>query len=107
MNKLDDIRIKQSECRERGRALLALETRTAEQETELRELTPKAQALEVEYRAAVITEPEPDEGRPVAGDAETREREDLARGACVGARRSRRSASPSRWWRAARPTIRW
>ena len=84
MNKLDDIRIKQSECRERGRALLALETRTAEQETELRELTPKAQALEVEYRAAVVSEPEPDEGRPVAGDTETRERDALARGACVG-----------------------
>ena len=77
MTALQRNRVQRSEHREKVNALLGIEERTPEQEAELRERTGKLQALEVEYRAAVLLE-EVEEVREVDGlDSEARERLEL------------------------------
>ena len=56
MTNKQKIQMKQSEVRERINALLSQEERSEQEVTELRELTTKAQALETEYRAALVSE---------------------------------------------------
>ena len=89
MTKAQEIQIKQSEVRERINELLGIATddRTDEQATELRELTGKAQGLEVELRAALVLETPPTvdvdgNGRPT--DPEVRERLELRGRATFG-----------------------
>ena len=89
MTKAQEIQIKQSELRERINELLGIATddRTDEQATELRELTGKAQGLEVELRAALVLETPPTvdvdgNGRPT--DPEVRERLELRGRATFG-----------------------
>ena len=78
--------IRLSEIRERLNVLLNVETRTAEQETELVTLTNESATCEREYRAALTAEDVPTgETPPSEADAETRERRALARDSRVGA----------------------
>ena len=87
MTKVQELQIKQSEIRERLNELLAVETRTAEQNTELATATTEIQALEPELRAAILAQPDPPAVH-VGGehvDPETRERLDLRGRATLGA----------------------
>ena len=88
MTKSQELLVQQSEIREKLNGLLAKETRNEAEDAELRELTAKAQRIEPELRAALVADEAADlEARAAAGvvpDAETRERETLARGAQVG-----------------------
>ena len=87
MTKSQELQIRMSEIRQRLNELLGVESRTAEQQTELETLTTEAARREPELRAALAAEPDP-EVRTTAtdgADAETRERVNLARGARVGA----------------------
>lgn len=65
------IEIAQSERRQKVNELLGVETRSAEQQTELETLTSQLQAGEVELRAAIAAEPP--ETRTATVDSETRE----------------------------------
>ena len=62
MTNRQKIQIKQSEVRERINVLLSQEERNEAEGNELRELTTKAQTLETEFRAAVVSEGE-EEGK--------------------------------------------
>ena len=59
MTPTQKIQIRQSELRESLNKLLDRDERTPEQDTELRELTDKAVATEVELRAAIVAAPDP------------------------------------------------
>ena len=83
MTILQGLQVKQSEVREKICKLLALETRTEEQDAELVTLTAEGQKIEPEIRAALVAEPDPAETR-VEGDAETRELQRLTERASVG-----------------------
>ena len=87
MTDFQRITLRQSEVRSRLRELLAVETRTTEQATEFDALTAEASSLEVEYRAAILSDPQPagDPADPSALDAETRERINLRGRASLGA----------------------
>ena len=59
LTKAQSIEVKLSEKRQRLNELLAIETRTAEQTTEMEGLTTAVQKLEPEHRAALVAEPDP------------------------------------------------
>ena len=59
LTKAQSIEVKLSEKRQRLNELLAIETRTAEQTTEMEGLTTSVQKLEPEHRAALVAEPDP------------------------------------------------
>ena len=77
------IEVEQSTHRERINALLGQETRSAEEGTELSTLTARMQALEIEYRAAVVAEPDTSTVTPTM-DSEHRERLELRSKASLG-----------------------
>ena len=87
------ISIKQSETRQKINDLLGKDDLTDEQRAELADLTKTAQNLEIEYRAALVAEGEP-ETRNLEPDAEMRERLEL---------RSRASLTATSCWRGGRP----
>ena len=72
MTAVQTIQIRLSECRQRLNTLLQVETRSAEEQTEMEALTTEVSAKEPELRAAIAAEPDPEEVL-VEGDAETRE----------------------------------
>ena len=61
MRKSLKLALRQSEIRQRLNELLALDTRTDDQDTELETLTTEAQRLEPELRAALVAEAEADQ----------------------------------------------
>ena len=65
--------LKRSAARQKLNDLLAVETRTAEQDKQLEDLSAEAQRLEVEYRAQMLAEPDKDELIVPTGDPELRE----------------------------------
>ena len=81
MKPADRLRIQQSETRERINELLA-EDATDESRAEMRELTTRAQNIEVELRAAIVAEPDA-EVRTVPMDSEHRERLQLRQAASL------------------------
>ena len=83
MTAAQTIQIRLSECRQTLNSLLQVETRSAEQQTELEALTKEVSAKEPELRAALAAEPNPNEVL-VEGDAETRELQRLTERANVG-----------------------
>ena len=84
MTAAQTIQIRLSECRQRLNELLGIETRSAEEQTEMEALTNEVSAKEPELRAALAAEPDPQEV-VVEGDAETRELALLTERANVGA----------------------
>ena len=68
MTILQKLQLRQSEIRQAINTLLGNDARTDEQQGELEKLTGEGQGLEVELRAALIAEPDPNETR-VSGDA--------------------------------------
>ena len=77
------IQIRLSSCRQRLNELLGVETRSAEEQTEMEALTNEVSAKEPELRAALAAEPDPQEV-VVEGDAETRELQRLTDKSNVG-----------------------
>ena len=74
MTILQGLQVKQSEVREKICKLLALETRTEEQDGELVRLTAEGQKIEPEIRAAIVAQPDENEVITKTGDPEQRER---------------------------------
>ena len=83
MTAAQTIQIRLSTCRQTLNELLQVETRSAEQQTEMEALTKEVSAKEPELRAAIAAEPDPEEVL-VKGDAETRELAQLTERANVG-----------------------
>ena len=83
MTAAQTIQVRLSFLRENLNRLLSIETRSAEEQTEMETLTAEVSAKEPELRAALAAEPNPDETR-VSGDAETRELAQLTERANVG-----------------------
>ena len=83
MTAAQTIQIRLSNCRQTLNELLQVETRSAEQQTEMEALTKEVSAKEPELRAAIAAEPDPEEVL-VKGDAETRELAQLTERANVG-----------------------
>ena len=88
MTKSQKLLLRQSEIREKLNTLLAKETRSDDENAELRALTTEGTAIEPEIRAAMVADQAAvDDATRAAGnvpDAETRERQRLAEGAHVG-----------------------
>ena len=76
MTKYQKLLLEQSEKRQRLNDLLGKETLSDEEHSEMDGLTKRAQEIEVETRAALVLEGEP-ETREVTGDAQHRERVEL------------------------------
>ena len=74
MTILQKLQLRQSEIREKLNMLLGRDERSENETAELESLTGEGQALEVELRAALIAEPDPQEVVTDTGDPETRER---------------------------------
>ena len=101
MTKVQELQVRQSEVRQKLNELLGVETRTAEQQTELEAVWPqRCRSSSPRLRAAIAAEPNPEVRTTATDDPETRERNALARDARVGefiahgrsiARRSRRA----------------
>ena len=83
MLKSTQIELRQSEIRERCKALLAIETRSEAETKEMGDLTAESQKLEPELRAAKVVEGT-DEVTLTKEDAETRERLELRGKARLG-----------------------
>ena len=83
MTAAQTLMIKLSSARQRLNELLQVETRSAEEQTEMETLTAEVSKREPELRAALAAEPDPNETR-VEGDAETRELRELTERANVG-----------------------
>ena len=83
MTILQKLQIEQSSVREAINLLLALETRSADQDSELEKLTGVGQALEPQIRAAIIASPDPQETISV-GDASDLELRSLIHDASPG-----------------------
>ena len=83
MTPAQTIQIRLSTCRQTLNELLQVETRSAEQQTEMEALTKEVSAKEPELRAALAAEIPANETR-VSGDAETREFAQLTERANVG-----------------------
>ena len=83
MTAAQTIQCRLSECRQRLNTLLQVETRSAEEQTEMEALTNEVSVKEPELRAALAAEPDPEETR-VEGDAETRELAQLTARSNVG-----------------------
>ena len=67
------IQLKRSSCRQRLNELLGVETRSAEEQTEMETLTAEVTKREPELRAALAAEPDPQEVVTATGDPEQRE----------------------------------
>ena len=74
MTILQKLQLRQSEIREKINELLGNDSRSEEQQAELEKLTGEGQGLEVELRAAIVAEPDPQEVVTATGDPEQRER---------------------------------
>ena len=74
MLKSQKLMVSQSEAREKINGLLGLETLDDSQRTELEGLTKRMQELEVEFRAAIVSEPDPETRANTTLDSEARER---------------------------------
>ena len=83
MTAVQTIQIRLSECRQRLNTLLQVETRSAEEQTEMEALTNEVGAKEPELRAALASEPDPQEV-VTTGDPEAREIAQLTERANVG-----------------------
>ena len=83
MTAAQTLMIKLSSARQRLNELLQVETRSAEEQTEMETLTAEVSKREPELRAALAAEPDPKE-HLVEGDAETREIAQLTERANVG-----------------------
>ena len=79
------IMLRLSSARQRLNELLQVETRSAEQNTEMETLTAEVSKREPELRAALASEVPTNEVTTSTGDAETRERRELRGKAKVGA----------------------
>ena len=77
MTTLQNLQIRQSTIREKINGLLGNDARTEDETAALEKLTGEAQGLEVELRAALVTEIDPQEVVTDTGDPETRERLEL------------------------------
>ena len=77
MTPVQTLQIRLSSCRQRLNELLGVETRSAEEQTELEALTGEVSKKEPELRAAIAAEPDPQEVVTDTGDPETRERLEL------------------------------
>ena len=77
MTAAQTIMLKLSSARQRLNELLQVETRSAEEQTEMETLTKEVSATEPELRAALAAEPNPEEVVTQTGDPETRERLEL------------------------------
>ena len=74
MTTLQRLQLRQSEIREKLNMLLGRDERSENETAELESLTGEGRALEVELRAALIAEDDPQEVVTDTGDPETRER---------------------------------
>ena len=74
MTVAQQITLKLSTCRQRLNELLQVETRSAEEQTEMEALTNEVSAKEPELRAALAAEDDPQEVVTATGDPEQRER---------------------------------
>ena len=74
MTTLQRLQLRQSEIREKLNMLLGRDERSENETAELKSLTGEGQALEVELRAALIAEPDPETTITDTVDPETRER---------------------------------
>ena len=83
MTQSQKIMCRLSECRQALNVLLGIETRSAEQNTEMETLTKEVSEKEPELRAALASEPDPEEVL-VEGDPEARELQKLTERANVG-----------------------
>ena len=83
MTAAQTLMLKLSSARQRLNELLQVETRSAEEQTEMETLTAEVSVKEPELRAALAAEPDPEEVL-VEGDAETRELQRLTERASVG-----------------------
>ena len=77
MTVAQQITLKLSACRQRLNELLQVETRSAEEQTEMEALTNEVSAKEPELRAALAAEADPQEVVTPTEDAEGRERREL------------------------------
>ena len=77
MTPVQTIQIRLSECRQRINELLGVETRSADEQTEMETLTAEVSKREPELRAALAAEPDPQEVVTATVDAEVRERIEL------------------------------
>ena len=84
MTALQRLQLEQSEIREKLAGLLAAESLSDEQRTQMETLTARAQQIEPEVRAALIAEAEPQPTGDAPADAETRERLELRSRAAFG-----------------------
>ena len=84
MTAAQKIMIRLSECRQRLNELLQVETRPAEEQTELKTLTAEASKREPELRAALASEIPPDETRRDGRDAADLELRSLVHDASPG-----------------------
>ena len=85
MTAAQTIQLKLSSCRQRLNELLQVETRSAEEQTEMETLTAEVSKREPELRAALASEPDTEEVVTANVDSETRERLELRGKAQVGA----------------------
>ena len=83
MTAAQTIQVRLSFLRENLNRLLSIETRSAEEQTEMETLTNEVSVKEPELRAALAAEPDPEETL-VEGDAETRELRQLTDRSNVG-----------------------
>ena len=83
MRKRDQIALEQSKVREDINGMLAKEEITTEERAALGTLTERAQAIEVELRAAIVADPDP-EIRETTGEPADRELRALIDGASIG-----------------------
>ena len=77
MTILQKLTLRQSEIREAINALLGKDERSQDETAALEKLTGEAQGLEVELRAALVAEPDPQEVVTPTEDAEDRERREI------------------------------
>ena len=74
MTALQKLQLKQSEIREAINGLLGNDARTEDETAALEKLTGEGQGLEVELRAAIVAEPDPETAITDTSDPEQRER---------------------------------
>ena len=77
MTAAQTIQVRLSFLRENLNRLLSIETRSAEEQTEMETLTNEVSVKEPELRAALAAEPDPQEVKTATGDPEQRERLEL------------------------------
>ena len=77
MTAAQSIQVRLSECRQRLNALLQVENRSGDETAEMEKVTAEVSKREPELRAALASEPDPQEVTTATGDPETRERLEL------------------------------